>query len=113
MKKFLVEPKSLWPPTGPTSPVVVEQTQLGQQYSNDDSQSAVVQVKTATWQITGSWITISDATGQSQRLPGEQVIQQLVKQNQELQTQITQLQQEHREIMSRLSQVSHRIRGTS
>jgi hypothetical protein len=112
MKKFLVEPQVIWNIPIKTEPRVVEQIQFGGQYSNDsdDSNSQLLTKKTSDWHIEGSWVVVSDQQGNRQRVPGEQVIQQLVRENQDLKTQMTKIQQEHREIMSRLSQLNTRLR---
>jgi hypothetical protein len=112
MKKFLVEPQEIWNIPIKAEPRVVEQIQFGGQYSNDsdDSNSLPLTKKTSDWQIEGAWVVVSDQQGNRQRVPGEQVIQQLVRENQDLKTQMTKIQQEHREIMSRLSQLNTRLR---
>lgn len=112
MKKFLVEPQEIWTPPVKTTTHVVEQIQFGAQYSNDsdDSNRPPPAKKTSDWHIEGSWVIVSDQQGNQQRVPGEQVIQQLVRENQDLKTQMTKMQQEHREIMSRLSQLNSQIR---
>ena len=112
MKKFLVEPQVIWDIPIKTEPRVVEQIQFGGQYSNDsdDSNRPPPAKKTSDWHIEGSWVIVSDQQGNQQRVPGEQVIQQLVRENQDLKTQMTKMQQEHREIMSRLSQLNSQIR---
>lgn len=112
MKKFLVEPQEIWTPPVKTTTHVVEQIQFGAQYSNDsdDSNRLPRAKKTSDWHIEGSWVIVSDQQGNQQRVPGEQVIQQLVRENQDLKAQMTKMQQEHREIMSRLSQLNSQIR---
>ena len=118
MKKFLVEPQETWYGPVNTVPLVVEQIKFGGQYSNDsndsndsdDSNHQPSTKKTSDWHIDGSWVVVSDQQGNRQRVPGEQVIQQLVRQNQDLKTQITKMQQEHREILTKLGQLSSMIR---
>lgn len=112
MKKFLVEPQETWFGPVKTTPIVVEQIQFGGQYSNDsdDSNHQPSTKKTSDWHIDGSWVVVSDQQGNQQRVPGEQVIQQLVRQNQDLKTQITKMQQEHREILTKISQLTSVIR---
>lgn len=111
MKKFLVEPQEPWIKPQPVARHVVEQIQFGSQYSqvDQDYQSSVK--KTPEWQISGAWVVVSDQQGNQQRVPGEQVIQELLRQNQALQAQVTRMQQEHREMQGKLSQLTTAIRN--
>jgi len=110
MKKFLVEPQQTWMSPQPVARHVVEQIQFGNQYSNDVQDQQPVAKKPQEWQISGSWVIISDQQGNQQRVPGEQVVQELLRQNQDLRAQITRMQQEHREMQGKLSQLTTAIR---
>ena len=111
MKKFLVEPHESWFKPQPVAQTVVEQIQFGSQYSQMDQDYQSPVKKTPEWQVSGAWVVISDQQGNQQRVPGEQVVQELLRQNQDLRTQITRMQQEHREIQTKLSQLTTAMRN--
>ncbi len=109
MKKFLIEPQvTAYKPPKPAS--IRETANVSSQYGVANTPVVPANKKDNTWKIDGSWVVVSDNQGLTQRVPGEQIIQELLRQNSDLRTQVSQLQQEHRNILSKLNGLAGALR---
>ncbi len=109
MKKFLIEPQ-VTPSRLHKADSMVETANVASQYGIANTPVVPANKKDNTWKIDGSWVVVTDSQGLTQRVPGEQIIQELLRQNSDLRTQVSQLQQEQRNMTSKLNGLTQALR---